>query len=169
MCGVNMAIVLDSIYDNRKIKIDDNVIAEIVKFRQLSIRDNEAGGILVGREVTTNENLIIEFNTVPYPKDVRRRGLFKRKDPKHIEFYNKLYDENFGIYAYVGEWHTHPEKTPSYSSIDMRGWKKNSNDCNKLSETFIYIIVGTEDIAVWEYNYVNKKHDANLLFRGGIT
>lgn len=143
--------------ETKIIKIVSSVVAKMNSYRQLNKRDCEAGGILIGRENIETGNLIIEYITEPYKKDKRTRILFYRKDKKHIEFYNKLYKAHNGIYAYIGEWHTHPQDCPKYSWIDLKNWERISKMNEDKERTYYHVIVGNKEITVWEYNLRNKK------------
>ena len=105
-------------FEGRQIKICNNVLENIIEYLQNNKNSAEAGGVIIGRENISNSNLIIEFVTVPMPGDVRTRNRFYRKDKKHVQFFEELYEKNSEIYAYIGEWHTHPEAIPNYSFID---------------------------------------------------
>ena len=107
-------------YGDRKIKFCNNILQVIQKYVQSERKSYEAGGILIGRENCGNSNLIIEFITEPMTADQRSRSRFLRKDKRHLDFFKKLYEENEGVYGYMGEWHTHPENIPQYSFIDRR-------------------------------------------------
>lgn len=133
----------------RKVKITEEVIKLFNRYRQTG-KECEAGGILIGREDKNNGNLIIEDATYPLKKDIRKRYRFYRKDKGHIDYYNKIYKENNGIYAYIGEWHTHPEKFPTPSLIDKKNWKKIWN--KKGNGDLFNVIVGTEEIRIWKCN-----------------
>lgn len=137
----------------RKIKITKEIIKVLNKYRQVN-KELEAGGILIGREDKSNGNLIIEYATYPMEKDIRKRDRFYRKDEGHINYYNKIYEENNGIYAYVGEWHTHPEKEPTPSIIDKNNWKKILN--RKGEGELFNIIVGIEKIRIWKCHNRNE-------------
>lgn len=143
--------------NDRSIKLSDEVLVLLNKYRQLKKNDYEAGGILIGRENIDSGNLIIEYATEPYKEDKRTRYSFIRKDKTHIEFFNKLYNETRNIYCYIGEWHTHPEKNPSYSTIDIKNWRKiaNSNSNNK-EKVYYHLIVGEDAISIWEYCLLNN-------------
>lgn len=43
---------------------------------------------------------------------------------------------------YLGEWHTHPEDSPSPSTIDTDGWQR---ICSKRKTPMLFVIVGTQD------------------------
>lgn len=141
-----------------KIKITDNVLSILKKYIQ-DEKANEAGGILIAREDNDNGNIIIEYATEPLKNDKREKFRFYRKDRGHIEFYNKIYRENNKIYAYIGEWHTHPEDYPNPSFLDKYNWKKN---CNKKSRNELYnIIIGRKEIKMWK---IRKNEIINLLY-----
>lgn len=137
----------------RKIKITEEILNLFERYRQVG-KKTEAGGILIGREDKDTHNLIIEYATFPLKEDIRKSFRFYRKDKGHLDFYNKIYNENNGIYAYVGEWHTHPEKFPTPSLIDKNNWKKIWY--KKGNGDLFNVIVGTEEIRVWKCNGRNK-------------
>ncbi|MFZ5969396.1 MAG: Mov34/MPN/PAD-1 family protein [Bacillota bacterium] len=147
---------------NKKIKFDNSVVILMNSYRQLSLKDYEAGGILIGRENKETGNLIIEYATIPYEKDKRTRAFFYRKDKQHIEFYNKLYNENNGIYAYIGEWHTHPEDYPNYSYADIKNWGSIAKRNEDKGKIYYHVIVGNKEIRIWEYQYTLK--DAKRIY-----
>lgn len=155
-----MCIVIE--LKNKKIKIEDNVLNLINSYKQLNRRDCEAGGILIGRENKESGNIIIEYASEPYEKDKRTRTSFYRQDKKHVEFYNDLYSKNNEIYAYIGEWHTHPEDYPNYSSKDINNWKRISKINNDKEKVYYHLILGNKEIRVWEYIYNLK--DAKRVY-----
>lgn len=135
---------------NKKIKIDDEVIKGIYFFCQMKKDMPEAGGILVGRENISNDNLIIEYFTQPLPNDYQSRTRFKRKDRGHLAFFEKLYIDSKGTFRYVGEWHTHPEDIPCYSIIDYNNWRKIYKECNG-KQIHYHFIAGRKAIVIWKY------------------
>lgn len=134
--------------ENRKIKICNEILKIMYEYIQWTNDSTEAGGIILGRENLGNDNLIFEFITKPKKKDVRTKTRFIRKAPEHIEYYKRLYNEYDAIYAYFGEWHTHPEDIPHYSIIDLNNWKKISKDDPKGMQ--YHIIVGRKQVRIWE-------------------
>lgn len=139
------------------IKLDSDIVSIMNSYRQLDRKDCEAGGILIGRENKGTGNLIIEYVTSPYDKDKRTRFSYNRKDKKHIGFYNNLYEDNNGIYAYIGEWHTHPQDYPDYSLTDIKNWGKISNLNSDKEKIYYHIIVGNKEIRIWEYRINYRK------------
>lgn len=135
----------------KTIKICDDVVSTLFKYRQIEKRSCEAGGVLIGRENLDNDNLIIEYATVPMKNDRRTRTRFFREDRGHIDFYNRLFDDYGGIYLYIGEWHTHPEDYPRYSIIDLANWRKIAKTMPSNIKQF-HIIIGNKALKVWEFS-----------------
>lgn len=143
-------------YEDRQIKICNSVLYNIKRYLQCDIKSCEAGGVLIGRENISNNNLIIEFATEPMPGDTRSRNRFYRNDKGHTNFYQKLYKEYQGIYVYVGEWHTHPEAIPSYSIIDLINWKKIRIDAGHNRPQY-HLIAGYDALRLWEFSSITRK------------
>ena len=132
----------------RKVEIENQIIQNICRYLQLDRKSPEAGGMLLGREIISTNNLIVDKMTEPFPLDKRSRFRFFRKDSKHVDYYYELYKASKQIYKYVGEWHTHPEAVPSYSSIDEKEWKRIVKSCPE--DMAIYcVIAGTEKWRIW--------------------
>lgn len=147
--------------NGRKIKICNNVLDIIKKYIQYDRESCEAGGVLIGRENISDNNLIVEYVTEPMSGDKKSRKRFYRKDNGHIYFYKQMYEENKGIYAYVGEWHTHPEAIPLYSILDFENWKKIGRDSGHNS-AHIHLIAGYEALRLWEFSE-NRKETTDLI------
>lgn len=135
-------------YQDYKIKVSKSVLEQIYQYRQVGYLSSESGGVLIGRQIISTGNLIIDHCTVPMPLDVCKRTRYLRKDPKHIEFFTTLRQRENNIYAYVGEWHTHPELIPSYSSMDLRNWKRIGKES---SAPQFHLIAGTKAFRIWHY------------------
>ena len=135
-------------YQDYKIKISKSVLDQIYQYRQTACLSSESGGVLIGRQIISTGNWIIDHCTVPMPLDVCKRTRYLRKDPKHIEFFTTLRQRENNIYAYVGEWHTHPELIPSYSSMDFCNWKMIGKES---SMPHFHLIAGTKAFRIWHY------------------
>ena len=151
------------IFNEKKIKLCQNVINTMLKYIQKGFFSKEAGGILMGKENKSNENIIINHITVPMSKDERKHNRFIRKDKRHIELFENLYKESDETLRYIGEWHTHPEAIPNFSSIDLKNWKKISKDSN-VDNNYYHIIVGYEAIRMWEINNTFQVRLINTIF-----
>lgn len=142
-----------------KIKIDDHLLHCLKEYRQLHKEDLEAGGILVGRENLSNNNLIIEHFTTPQHDDFRSRNKFLRSSKYHLSFFDELYKKNNGTVRYIGEWHTHPEDVPHYSSVDWKNWRKIISKCTVVEAQY-HMIIGNRAVAFWKIkqgNFFPKK------------
>lgn len=142
-----MVVVMST--EKFKIKIKDNVIKILNSNRQIDKNSKESGGILIGYE-TLNNDIVIEYITQPLKLDKRQRYAFYRKDKKHNEILNNIWKNKGNIHTYIGEWHTHPESYPDYSSKDEKNWKDIGEKINK--DIFIHIIVGICSIGIWQYD-----------------
>ena len=49
---------------------------------------------------------------------------------------------------YLGEWHTHNQKDPIPSIIDIENWKK-IEDRNNVAPEMYFIIIGTQKMEIW--------------------
>lgn len=134
--------------NNKKIKLCSQVLKTIHEYIQLEDSDAEAGGIIAGRENIGNSNIVLEYVTEPMKNDVRTRTKYLRKDTGHLDYYKKLYNENSGIYAYYGEWHTHPEDRPCYSLTDLVNWRKISKE--DIKEVQYHLIAGRKYMTMWK-------------------
>jgi integrative and conjugative element protein (TIGR02256 family) len=102
--------------------IESKVIKSIFEYRQIGIKDAEAGGILVGEY--RSPHIRISEMTAPQVDDVRTRTGFHRKSRFHDQFAKACWDNTQGCQTWLGEWHTHPEAYPHPSTIDVTNWVK---------------------------------------------
>lgn len=124
-----------------QIHFSDWMMKKIVRMQKSSLSNDENGGILLG--VIQKDNLILIFGTEAFKKDKRRRMGFERRDDKHLKVWRYFVDKTKGRIGYLGEWHTHPEKNPSPSGIDLTEWRKVEK---KLGTPLIFMIIGEESI-----------------------
>lgn len=118
------------------------------KYVQTDSSQSEACGVLIGSTSVDFEEVYIESITEPLPKDRRGRACFFLRDKGHQKFVDRVFKESRGTKRLVGAWHTHPEKNPSPSSADYRGWNrliKHNPDFAPL----VFIIVGTREVAMF--------------------
>lgn len=134
-----------------KIKINDNIFKLIRPYCQIAKGMSEAGGILIGRENISNDNLIIEAISEPMAGDKKTRTRFIRQDQGHVSFFQKKYNESNGTIRYVGEWHTHPEDIPHYSVIDLNNWKRIKRESRDVKDQY-HLIAGRKAIVLWKYS-----------------
>ncbi|WEA41641.1 Mov34/MPN/PAD-1 family protein [Lysinibacillus fusiformis] len=133
-----------------KIQIKPIVLRGLFHYKQVNKSDFEAGGILIGRFLSENENVIIDNYTEPSCYDIRKRYYFERLTKVHQDILNKVWKESCGTQNYLGEWHTHPEDVPSPSLHDLRSWRILLQNQNKDVNKLFFIIVGIKEIRIWE-------------------
>lgn len=104
------------------ILIEAEALQVVSKYQQQFPGDHEAGGILMGYR--RGSHLHVIGATAPMAKDQRSRFSFDRFDSRHQEIALKYWEESHKRCDYLGEWHTHPQKTPTLSWTDEREWRK---------------------------------------------
>lgn len=131
--------------------------------RQLHPYDPEAGGVLLGRYVDNSADIVIDAVTVPQDGDLQARSRFLRARRGHQVLIDDVWNESNGTVTYLGEWHTHPEAVPHPSWVDRADWvRKGMFDV--FTEAIFFVIVGTEDLGVWEGRHRNPaQHRLNCV------
>ena len=101
----------------------------------------EIGGVLLG----SRRNLDLEIKVATYPSEGDRSSKFRfeRRSKQHQIITTKMWKSSDMTIDWVGEWHTHPEKTPSPSSIDINSWRKL---VKRHGSSMAFIILGYEDV-----------------------
>lgn len=104
----------------------------------------EAGGILLGE--IHKLGFIVTLATKPQSADIQKRAYFERSVLGHQEIANSQSKKTLGRTVYLGEWHTHYEKDPLPSCLDIYEWKKLAS--LKNIQPLLTVIVGTEQLHV---------------------
>ena len=145
---------------NNKIKIGPRALSGMMDFIQNAPQKFEAGGILLGRFVIDNNDVIVDHITMPMIGDRRTRfGYFRSK--LHQKRISEAWAASRGTCNYLGEWHTHPEDEPAPSSHDFANWE-NKLATDKFDSDFLFfVIVGIARVNVWK-GYRNKSHFEKL-------
>lgn len=108
--------------------------------KQLSTRSLESGGQLFAR--FSDSEIVISKATGLREGDKRGRFSFWPNRRKEQDEITNLFAD---CYHYIGDWHTHPESTPTPSRIDLQNiaecYSQSIHDLNY----FIMVIVGTND------------------------
>ena len=123
--------------------LSDEAVTTFQKYAQDSPEKFEAGGILLGKR-RLNHFEVLQV-TEPKKFDVRSRYHWIRSEKTHVEIAKKHWVESKGQITYIGEWHTHPEKVPNPSTIDLDEWKILANKCPH-SGGMGMVIVGIQDL-----------------------
>lgn len=121
------------------------VLDAFCKNVQTGSRKLEACGVLVGSTSVDFKEVWVESISESLPKDRRGRAFFFLRDKGHQKFVDRMFGQSGGTKRLLGSWHTHPEKSPSPSSADYRGWNKLIKR-NPDFAPLIFVIVGTCEI-----------------------
>ena len=128
-----------------------DALATLERFRQYRSSDAEAGGVLLGRRILDSDDVVIDIATAPNELDRRSRYSFNRvAEPAQVAV-NRAWAESRGTCVYLGDWHSHPEPAPHPSYVDEDDWRKIMRSAKYGQPFLFFVIVGTEEIAVWEY------------------
>ena len=133
-----------------RVKISPEVIEKTFKYVQDSDEKLEGGGVLLGRFLVNSKNIIVDKVTEPMAGDIRKRNFFKRGEETHQKIINEEWEISNGRCNYLGEWHTHAEKYPTPSNIDLIEWKKKLHNDVFSSRYLYFIILGINELRVWE-------------------
>jgi len=138
--------------NNGVLKIDTEPMARIASFEQDARDKLEAGGVLLGRFISSSKNIVVDRVTVPMFGDVRGRSRFIRGDKMHQKVISNAWNNSDGTCNYLGEWHTHPEKYPEPSRQDYKNWREILTTRTFSSLYLYFVIVGTRETRIWEGN-----------------
>ena len=146
---------------NGKIKIGPAALLPISSFVQDDHKKTEAGGVLLGRFLIANSDVVVDQVTIPMVGDKRSRFHFFRSRHAHQKQILEAWTLSQGTCNYLGEWHTHPESDPHPSGYDFENWKKKLKFDKFDSDFLFFVIVGTTQINVWK-GYRNNLSFENL-------
>jgi len=120
------------------INITSSAIDVIEKYKQITKKSKESGGILLG-QIIGKEVYILKVS-IPNKFDKASRHSFNcNKDAAQV-IINYEFINSGKKTIYLGEWHTHPENYPKPSDIDKKMIIKQYFK-NKLNEPFLILII----------------------------
>lgn len=133
---------------NQRLIFVDEAVQQMLAFRQRSWWQTEAGGVLLGRHLLDTDDIVVDEVTTPQKSDRRSRfGFFRSK--KHGKIAQSRWTEEASTLAYLGLWHTHPERDPTPSGVDRQDWKQAVSTDTFHGDRLFFPIVGIERIRVW--------------------
>ena len=132
--------------NNKVVDILSAVFDEIYKWLQTKSDKPESGGFIVGYQHKNSGNISLEAVSHPYTLDQNNRIRFNIVDPRHKIFLKKASRKKS---YYMGTWHTHPQTSPTPSSIDWEDWHASMQSDKTGSQFMFFIIAGTEEIRIW--------------------
>ena len=132
------------------LKLSGKAVAEMNRYVQNEQDAQEAGGVLLGRHILGGQDIVADLVTVPRIEDRRSRYRFSRAREQHQAVIDSVWQKSEKTCTYLGEWHTHPERSPVPSGVDRRDWRRRLREDQFYGAGLFFVIVGTEEIAVWE-------------------
>ena len=111
---------------------------------------NEQCGVLTGVKVGNDTYRICKFSP-PCVSENSRCGC-KRDAEKANSFIKEDFHKSEHTRFYIGEWHTHPEKNPTPSSVDYSSIQEIFKTASLVAPIIFMIIVGTEGLHISVYN-----------------
>ncbi len=134
-CGVIEYPVSNS---GQTLVLSESVIEHLVRHRQIGRDSHEAGGQLFAH---IEDSIIrIELATGPRPSDRRRPRSFLPNRLAERQEIQQLFKE--GLH-YVGDWHTHSERHPRPSPIDIASFQDMFCQSRHHLASFVLVVVGT--------------------------
>lgn len=131
-------------------KIASPALAVMMSLRQTTATASEAGGILIGRYIVDSQDVVVDEATTPTRNDQRTRFTFHRDGKSHQQVIDQRWHASQGRFHYLGEWHTHPETSPSPSSVDLADWRRRLCADRFDADSLLFVIVGVCDLRLWE-------------------
>lgn len=135
-------------HSNLRVYLGRKVITVLEAHKQLEKWSKESFGVLVGSRSLDGKSFWIEDCSSPATNDVSSRTSFTLKDPHHQEMVNIQYESSSGLVGYIGTWHTHPQRTPQPSNLDIDDWAM--CELKNQDRTLFFVIVGTEKTSVFQ-------------------
>lgn len=103
-------------YGDKHVVFTHEVVSTFEKYKQYRDMQHESGGILLGK--VYDDLVIIDRISEPSAEDESGRFYFIRNVKKAQKIIEVSWKESKGERIYLGEWHTHPEDTPTPSRDD---------------------------------------------------
>lgn len=119
---------------------------------------NETGGMLIGRYSPDKKIAYVEATLSPL-KTVSERKAYYR-DPSGLESEWAVLKKR-GL-QYIGEWHSHPNGSSNYSSLDYEAMKQISSEISVKNP--LLLIVGIRNEGACSHTFYCYKNDDLLIY-----
>ncbi|MGA5715039.1 ribosomal-processing cysteine protease Prp [Bacillus cereus] len=129
-------------FGEKHIVFSEHVEEKLKSYRQIKENQHEAGGILMGK--VYKNTVIIDALSEPSKEDKSGRNFFERNVKRAQKIVEDAWKESNGERIYLGEWHTHPELTPTPSSDDKRLIFNMLNHTQMEIDFLLMVIMGTQ-------------------------
>ncbi|MDM0078695.1 Mov34/MPN/PAD-1 family protein [Variovorax sp. J2P1-59] len=132
----------------QRLIVVEHALKQMQAFAQRRSWDSEAGGVLLGRHLLDSHDVVVDEVSTPQTGDRRSRfGFFRSSKHEHVA--RQRWMEENSTLAYLGLWHTHPERDPTPSGVDQRDWQQAIAGDTYEGDRLFFPIVGTHCIRVW--------------------
>lgn len=131
------------------IRVSNELIQNLSRFRQIAENMPESGGVLIGKHLNSGGKILIDDLTVPQAGDKQERYYYHRSRVHH-DLVQKKWIDSGHIATYVGLWHTHAEPIPYYSNVDKTDWMNALNLSTYEGNSLFFFIVGQTHIRCWK-------------------
>ena len=131
-------------------EISESASRVLAEHLQKGERADEAGGMLLGRHILDSGDFVVDRATTPQPEDTKSRYRFFRAKSPGQRTVNAVWHASHGTENYLGEWHTHPEDSPTPSQVDLDDWQRIARTTVREEATLFFLILGRREAKVWE-------------------
>lgn len=132
----------------KRLIIVEHALEQMQAFAQCRWCDSEAGGVLLGRHLLDSHDVVVDEVSTPQNTDRRSRFRFFRSH-KHEQVARQRWLQERSTSAYLGLWHTHPERDPAPSGVDRHDWQQAVAGDTYEGDRLFFPIVGTHRIRIW--------------------
>jgi integrative and conjugative element protein (TIGR02256 family) len=129
--------------NNKLLVFTNSVINTLNSYKQLKKDQHESGGILLGK--VYRDIIVVDKVTEPSIEDNSGRYFFERNVQKAQKIIEYEWTHSNGERIYLGEWHTHPEDTPTPSGDDKKLLYSMLKDTQMEIDFLIMVIIGIKN------------------------
>lgn len=146
--GADAVKLVYRVTPRQRLIVVEHALKQMQAFAQHRWSSSEAGGVLLGRHLLDSRDVVVDEVSTPQNSDRRSRFSFFRSS-KHEQVARQRWLQENSTSAYLGLWHTHPERDPTPSSVDRRDWQQAVAGDTYEGDRLFFPIVGTDVIRIW--------------------
>lgn len=146
--GAGRVKLVYRVTQRQRLIIVEHAVTQMRAFAQRRWWDREAGGVLMGRHLLDSHDVVVDEVSTPQSEDRRSRCNFFRSH-KHEQVARQRWLQEHSTSAYLGLWHTHPQRDPTPSGVDQEDWRQAVAGDTYEGDRLFFPIVGTHTIRVW--------------------
>lgn len=127
-------------FGEKHVVFTNGVVKSLESYKQMKKSQHESGGVLLGK--VYKDLIIVDRISVPSKEDKSGRYYFVRNVRKAQKIIEIAWKESNGERIYLGEWHTHPEDTPTPSNDDRKLLSNMLKDSHMEIDFLLMVIIG---------------------------